>query len=52
MWLQNDHCLHPVASYTGAWIETPKASDDNGNNEVASYTGAWIETRIKKHGNV
>ena len=33
-----------VASYTGAWIETPKLLLYLMQVGVASYTGAWIET--------
>ena len=33
-----------VASYTGAWIETPRQASDAVWYGVASYTGAWIET--------
>ena len=33
-----------VASYTGAWIETPSGCSYIQLLEVASYVGAWIET--------
>ena len=36
---------HVVASFTGAWIETPVGgSTDHPDGGVASFTGAWIET--------
>ena len=34
-----------VASFTGAWIETPGGSGWPNCCSVASFTGAWIETR-------
>ena len=38
---------HVVASFTGAWIETPDTGAPGVYPPVASFTGAWIETRIK-----
>ena len=35
---------HIVASFTDAWIETPKAPATPVAGEVASFTDAWIET--------
>ena len=35
---------HGVASFTDAWIETPKAVRMACPAEVASFTDAWIET--------
>ena len=35
---------HGVASFTGAWIETPDTGAPGGVPSVASFTGAWIET--------
>ena len=36
--------LHPVAPFTGAWIETGIALSDTALPIVAPFTGAWIET--------
>mgnify|MGYP007132997226 CR=1 FL=1 len=36
-----------VASFTDAWIETPKAYADAWATGVASFTDAWIETSKK-----
>jgi len=33
-----------VASFTGAWIETPSCRGLSDFPNVASFTGAWIET--------
>ena len=35
---------HGVASFTGAWIETPFLAGLVTLRRVASFTGAWIET--------
>lgn len=35
---------HAVASFTGAWIETPVSASINDSLHVASFTGAWGET--------
>ena len=35
-----------VASFTGAWIETPTTTSFLYRKLVASFTGAWIETYI------
>ena len=47
--LKHPRCIqsewnNQVASYTGAWIETPDNSFVLKIVPVASYTGAWIET--------
>ena len=34
----------PVASFTGAWIETDGWYNVEVEVKVASFTGAWIET--------
>ncbi len=36
---------NPVASFTGAWIET---LTDDMQQIVASFTGAWIEIAVAK----
>ena len=36
--------IYPVASFTGAWIETSNPFRHGCNRCVASFTGAWIET--------
>ena len=36
----------PVASFTGAWIETKEATILATSEPVASFTGAWIETSV------
>ena len=40
-----------VASYVGAWIETPETLIGRIALIVASYVGAWIETQltVKSH---
>ena len=35
-----------VASFTGAWIETPPNQYPGPGIFVASFTGAWIETTL------
>ena len=43
--LMQEHLrLDYVASYVGAWIETPNLSIFPLLAYVASYVGAWIET--------
>ena len=44
LWVQviADHV--GVASFTGAWIETPMPWGKYKGEKVASFTGAWIET--------
>jgi len=37
--------LHPVAPFTGAWIETLGSVGGSLELHVAPFTGAWIETR-------
>ena len=39
--------LKSVASFTDAWIETPKAPATPVVGGVASFTDAWIETEQK-----
>ena len=34
-----------VASFAGAWIETPSTWRGINMSDVASFAGAWIETR-------
>ena len=35
--------VHPVAPFTGAWIEIPTSPPKSPHKHVASFAGAWIE---------